>query len=221
MKNIVIIGAGYFAKEIAFLIEDINRSKTEDKWNLLGYVDKDNTYLNKTINKYSILYEEKDLCYLDVSAVIGIGNPSIVANIQTKLRSLPNIKLPNLVHPSVFWDKENIHIGKGNLLCANNIFTTNITIGSFNIFNLANTIGHDCVIEDCCVINPGCNISGGAKIESRCLIGTGATIIEGIQIGEGAIVGAGAVVTKDIDSWTVNVGVPARAIKKISKNAPK
>jgi acetyltransferase-like isoleucine patch superfamily enzyme len=45
-------------------------------------------------------------------------------------------------------------------------------------------------------------------------IGTNAIILPGVTLGEGAIVGAGAVVTKDVEPYTVVVGVPAKFLKK-------
>lgn len=41
-------------------------------------------------------------------------------------------------------------------------------------------------------------------------IGSEVLILEGVKIGDGAIVGAGAVVTKDIEPYSINIGVPAR-----------
>lgn len=43
-------------------------------------------------------------------------------------------------------------------------------------------------------------------------IGDNALILEGTYIGNGAIIGAGAVVTKDIEPYSINVGVPAKKI---------
>ena len=45
-------------------------------------------------------------------------------------------------------------------------------------------------------------------------IGARAIILPGVTIGEGAVVGAGSVVTKDVDSWAVVAGNPAREVKK-------
>lgn len=45
-------------------------------------------------------------------------------------------------------------------------------------------------------------------------IGDRVTILDGIRIGDGAIIGSGAVVTKDIEPYTINVGVPAKSIRK-------
>ncbi len=43
-------------------------------------------------------------------------------------------------------------------------------------------------------------------------IGHNATIMPGVKIGNGAVIGTGAVVTKDVESYSVWVGVPARKI---------
>ena len=49
-------------------------------------------------------------------------------------------------------------------------------------------------------------------IENDVWIGDNVLILEGIHIGNGAIVGAGAVVTKDVEPYSINVGVPAKKI---------
>lgn len=47
-------------------------------------------------------------------------------------------------------------------------------------------------------------------------IGSNTVILAGIKIGRMSVVGAGAVVTKDIPSYTVVGGIPARLIKKLN-----
>ena len=38
--------------------------------------------------------------------------------------------------------------------------------------------------------------------------------MSGVTIGDGAVIGAGAVVTKDVEPYTIVVGIPAHAIRK-------
>ena len=49
-------------------------------------------------------------------------------------------------------------------------------------------------------------------------IGARVIILPGVNIGEGAIVGVGSIVTKDIPSYAICVGNPARVVKYRSKN---
>jgi phosphonate metabolism protein (transferase hexapeptide repeat family) len=44
-------------------------------------------------------------------------------------------------------------------------------------------------------------------------IGHGAILLPGVSVGLGAVVGAGAVVTKDVEPYTIVVGVPARPLR--------
>ena len=56
------------------------------------------------------------------------------------------------------------------------------------------------------------------KISNKVWIGFNSIILKGVTIGEGAVVGAGAVVTKDIPSWSVVAGNPARVIREIPEH---
>jgi len=50
-------------------------------------------------------------------------------------------------------------------------------------------------------------------IEDDVWLGANVVVLPGVKIGKGAIVGAGSVVTKDIEPYTVNAGVPAVKLK--------
>ena len=56
---------------------------------------------------------------------------------------------------------------------------------------------------------------GGVRIGKNTWIGEKTTILPGVTIGDGCIIGANSVVTKDIPSYSVACGIPARVIKKI------
>ena len=52
--------------------------------------------------------------------------------------------------------------------------------------------------------------SRGVLLKANCFISAGAIILPGVTIGEGSIVGANSVVTKDVEPWTIVMGVPAK-----------
>lgn len=67
---------------------------------------------------------------------------------------------------------------------------------------------HDYTRPDLPLLKPPISIGDQAWVCADAFIGPGVTV------GEGAVVGARAVVTKNIESWTVVAGNPARFIKK-------
>lgn len=69
------------------------------------------------------------------------------------------------------------------------------------------TLGHD--LED-----PKFRTKGApVHIKDNVFIFSNAMVMPGVTIGEGAIILAGSVVTKDVDSWTIVGGNPAKKIR--------
>lgn len=213
MKDIIIIGAGGFGREVAWLIEDIN--KVYKEWNIVGFIDEKVENKGRYLNGYKILgnFSEVTKVEDDLYYICAVGNPEAKKQLVQKAEEL-GLRAATLIHPSVVMSKH-VSIGEGTIICAGNIITVNIKIGNHVIVNLDCTIGHDVLIEDCVTILPSANISGNVKINQCCDIGTGCAIIQGKTIGKNSVIGAGAVVVKDIPDNCVAVGCPAKIIKEI------
>ena len=56
------------------------------------------------------------------------------------------------------------------------------------------------------------------KIGSISLLGTNSIVLPGCNLGEGVALGAATVVTKELDSWWIYMGCPAKAYKPREKN---
>lgn len=209
MKDVVIIGAGGFAREVAWLIEEIN--KKNEQWNILGFIDDNSENIGKSLNGYKIIGNTDYLNEMNknIYAVIAIGNGKIRKKVVEKLKKR---KFGILIHPNVSIS-DSISIGEGSIICSGNILTVNINIGKHVIINLDCTIGHDAVIENFSTFLPGTNLSGETIVEECSTLGTGSTVIQGVKIGKNVMVGAGAVVIRDIIDDSTAVGNPARIIK--------
>lgn len=60
-------------------------------------------------------------------------------------------------------------------------------------------------------------ISSEVNIEDFVIIGSGCVILPGANIKEGVACGALSLINKNLEPWTINVGIPARKIKDRSK----
>jgi sugar O-acyltransferase (sialic acid O-acetyltransferase NeuD family) len=211
MQRIAIIGAGGFAREVKWLISDINRAHRH--FEFVGFVVSDLSKLGEHDCRNEV---QGDLSWLENGAdavAIGIGNPAARLSIAGEIESrFPQLAWPQLIHPTVQMDCASAELGKGIILCAGTIGTVNVTIEDFAMVNLACTLGHESRLGRGSVLNPTVNVSGGVIIEDGVLIGTGAQILQYVHIGKGATLGAGAVATKDIPPGVTAVGIPAKAM---------
>jgi len=213
MKKIAIIGAGGLAREVKFLIEQINA--INEKFQFAGYIVSDLEQVGPYDSKQEIIGDFSSIDDNIDCLAIGIGNPVHRHNIGKSL--IENFsethEFPQLIHPNVVYDNKTCKFGFGVIICASSVLTVNISLGDFSMINLACTLGHESTIGKGTVLNPTVNISGGVTIGHSSLIGTGAQVLQYLQIGYGSTVGAGACVTKDIGPKSVAVGVPAKVIK--------
>ncbi len=216
MKDIVIIGAGDFGKEIAWLIDDINRVAM--RYNLLGYID-DYKEQDIEINGYKVLgnsdYLSKVATAKKLYGIISIKNGDVRKNL---VRKICNIEWETLIHPSVIISGSS-KIGEGSIVAAGSIISNDVKIGKHCLINLACTIGHDNIFENYVSVMPGCNLSGFTTLKEGCFLGTGVKIIPHRTVGEASIIGAGTVIIKDIPGFSTAVGNPARIIKPLNNRS--
>ncbi|MCX5778202.1 MAG: acyltransferase [Elusimicrobia bacterium] len=95
-----------------------------------------------------------------------------------------------------------VHIGK-NVLTANRVY---ISDNVHNYDDIQTPIMHQ-----------GVSFKGEVSIGDGTWIGENACVI-GAKIGKNCVIGANAVVTNDIPDYCVAVGIPARVIKRFSKD---
>lgn len=121
------------------------------------------------------------------------------------------------IKKSGFKAGDNVYIGQYSYI------GPNTKLGNFCMLSDAiNIIGDDHIFDKVGIpiILSGVPISKKETIlEDDVWIGHGVTIMRGVIIGEGAIIAANSVVTKNIEAYSINAGIPSKKIKmRFDKN---
>ena len=183
MKDLIIIGASGFGREVAWLVERINGVKPI--WNIQGFLDDNDDIQGQKINGYEVLGKiDAFTQYPSSYFVCAIGSSNTRKKIVEHILSInPKTRFGTVIDPSVEMS-EMVQIGDGTIICAHTIITVNISIGNHVIINLDCTIGHDAVLQDFVTLYPSVNVSGITNIGYCSEMGTGTQIIQGKKVGD-------------------------------------
>ena len=214
IKDLVILGAGGFGREASLLVEEINKTGPDEaKWNLLGFIDEDESKWDLQLRGYPVLggWEALEALPVGAAVICVVGEPEDKKKLVERAAAQER-QFATLIHPEVELSGD-VSIGTGVLINKGCLLTTNIKIGNHVSVNPGCGIGHDAVISAYSTLMWRVNVSGAVQVGEGCMIGSGATVLQEKSIGDWAVIGAGAVVTKDLPAQVTAAGVPALVIK--------
>lgn len=213
MKQVVIIGAGGFGREVLDVIDACNQ--VQQSYDPLGFIvdpqfGRPGTLVNDRpiVGGFDWLAEHVN----DTFVVCAVGPSHQRFQLIERAKKL-GCRFISLIHPSAILTRW-VSMGEGVIITAGCILTNQIEIGDHVHINLDCTIGHNARLMDFVTLAPGVHVSGNVTMETGCYVGTGANIIEKLEIGEWSTVGAGSVVIGNIPANSTAVGAPAKVIKE-------
>jgi hypothetical protein len=199
-RRVVIFGAGGAAREVRWVIEEINR--IEPRFEFLGYLVPDARHAgdfdsrNLILGDYAWLEHHQDA----VDGIILAPGPAKtrLATAGDLTRRFAWVHFPPILSPDIkiHWDSSTIR--DGVIISPGVTATINVTVESLAFVGIGSTISHEARIGRGTYLGPGVHIGGGAVLGEAVEIGAGANVLPYVQIGRGARIGAGSVVAGDV-----------------------
>jgi sugar O-acyltransferase (sialic acid O-acetyltransferase NeuD family) len=216
-KELYIIGAGGFGREVADTVREINKADASADgpvYRIAGFVDDDESLWGTIINDIEVKGGVEWLRGLENTgdkpcSVIAVANPQMKRAIAHKLEGL--IEWATLLHPTAVISPY-AEIGAGSIIQSNASIGPNARIGQQCCVNFCSGVGHDAVIGDFVSVMSHCDITGYDVLKDGVYVATSVSVIPNIAVRENAFVGAGSVVVKDVPENTKVLGYPARQI---------
>lgn len=209
MKDLYIVGAGGFGRELLNLILDIH-AIAGPRWNIMGFLDDTEDPLRGKACDVSVVGTIADYTPRPNDALaFGIASPAAKRKLVPMLKARGAV-FETVIHPYAYLGRHNT-VGEGVIICSGFGMTVNVEIGNF-VTILGTGLGHDVRVGDYSTISACCNIMGNVTLGKGVFVGGNVAIAPHVQVGDDAYVCLGSVVMKDVGAGCKVMGNPAREI---------
>ncbi len=214
MRDLLLFPFGGNARESLLTILAQNRA--EPTWNLLGFIDDDESLFGKEYCGIKVLGGTRILTDFPTAQILAVpGSPE---NFLERHKIIDRLGLPEdrfatIIDPSTRVAPDS-KIGKNTVLMANVIISCSVVIGNHCVVLPNTVVSHDSRIGDYSLIGSNVTISGYCRIGRACYIGSGTRIKDHLTIGSQCLVGLGSCVIRDVPDGTVVAGNPARYLRE-------
>lgn len=195
MKQVVVIGGGSHAKEIA----DIIRASGDT---VVGFLD-DNPEVSSLGPLQS--YDK----FPEAEFIIGIGN----ANVRERLATEMKVHWYTAIHPSATVSGS-ASVGEGTVVMPNAYIGNGAFVGKHCIVNTAAVLYDESEMKDYAHLSVGAKTGENVQIGERTWVGIGAVIAGRKSVCGNVILGAGAVVEENIKEAGCYIGNPVRKLNR-------
>ncbi|MEV1333399.1 NeuD/PglB/VioB family sugar acetyltransferase [Micromonospora costi] len=213
MRDLVIVGAGGFARETAAAVRAVNDARPT--WRLRGFLDDDAALHGTTRAGLPILGGTDRLADLpDAAVVVCVGSPRDYRARRRIVRrlGLPEHRYATITHPGATVGAGSV-LGPGTVLLAGVVLTADVAVGAHVAVMPHAVLTHDDRVHDHVTIASGVRLGGGVELGLGAYVGAGALLREGVTVGAWSLVGMGAVVLRDVPPGEVWGGSPARRLR--------
>lgn len=180
MRDIIIVGAGGWGREVIWTLERINAQ--EETWNILGFADDDPAKAVGSVEGYPLLGGvEKAFRDNPAAAVyVAIGDNSARERVYRRLRGRD---FPVIVDPSADV-APTAELRHGVFVGPQSVVSVGAELGKFAIVCARAGVGHDTKMGDFSMLRPAATLLGHMSIGAHAYVTAGTVVRRDVGDGE-------------------------------------
>ncbi|CAC9976598.1 PglD-related sugar-binding protein [Flavobacterium panici] len=210
MKNLIIIGARGYGREVCGLARQCSGYNTE--YTIKGFLDDKLDALDGFENYPAIISSVENYEIQDNDVfVCALGDLKWKKHYVEIILSKGG-QFINLIHPTVVFTS-NVKLGNGIIIFMYSNISNDCVLDDFVTIQGFVAIGHDSKIGKWCHINAYSFTGGYAVLEEEVCLNTRSTVLPNVIVRKGATVGAASLVIKNVKENTTVFGVPAKKME--------
>jgi sugar O-acyltransferase (sialic acid O-acetyltransferase NeuD family) len=206
MHDLVIVGAGAFAREIRQLVP---HSFPYRSVRLKGFLSSNPRDLEQYQIPEPVLADpEHYLPQENDRFLLGIGDIEARQRLTHHLKS-HGARFLSLIHNTAYID-DRAEVGEGCIIYPFVTIMNDAKVSDFVSMNIYSSAGHDAKIGRFCNLSPYATMNGFSILEDEVFLGTHASVLAYRRVGRGSKVSANSVVTHEVRPHSLVYGVPGR-----------
>lgn len=211
-QNIVIVGAGGFARELHEMLWDVYSPEVYQFKGFLGQADaplEPFGFAGSLLLDDPESYQPAD----DDRFLLAIGHMAVRRKIVETLAAKQGEFL-SFVHPQARI-ASTARLGQGVVIYPFAVVSNQSHVEPFVHLNYFASVGHDCQVGEYSLLAPYATLNGFVTLEAEAYISTHATVAPGKRVGQRSKISANSACMQDAAADSIVFGVPGRQVRRL------
>lgn len=210
MDNLILIGAGGLAREVAEAVAPGGR------YRLVGIVDDDVSLRGTTVAGIPVLGGIDQIIWDRTSHIVMCVGRGPVRRQLVELLAAHDVgpsRYATVIHPSVHVPPS-CFVGVGSVLLTHVALTADVRVGRHVVAMPHVTLTHDDVVGDYATLCAGVSLAGAVTVGDGAYLGTNASVRQRVRIGTDSTLGMGSSLLENLPDGETWAGTPAERLHR-------